>query len=130
MISPSPHLYSFRIEAYDRSICKVLPHPEKQIVFIRPYCCDRTTLMLQPPCILSPDGYEADSFIYNMALGSTYVPIVLPFTETAFRSTQHQDQVTRQEQGFAVAQTYLSNIYQNPQDHPLISPFLNLNCSR
>ena len=113
------NIYSVRIEAVDRVNCMSRTHCQ----------CSNMTLP-KLPCVLSPHGYEADSFIYNILYGYTYVttiPLILPLTE-AMRSTQHQEQVKKQERAFNFAKDFLEDMIS--EKDPLVNKLWNLYCSK
>jgi GR25 family glycosyltransferase involved in LPS biosynthesis len=79
----------------------------------------------QLPCVLSPEGYEADSFIYNMDWDKTYVANVPLFltSEVAAKSTLHQDQVSGHNDAFGKMRNFINHMLFT--DKKLIPHYVN-----
>ena len=93
------------------------------------HCCNQNTPrgLLNLPCIKAPRGYQSDHFIFNLAIGKTYM-ITLPLITTANSgnlSTLHQDHVAIHHGAFHRINNCIQDIIDNKIPIPL---FINKKC--
>lgn len=113
------NLYIVRIQAVTRKCPEMLS------------CCWKDYPFPLSPCVLSPYGYEADFFVYNIVFGRTYVTTIPYFLTSAVarQSTLHPDHVG----GFHDSAFKMnSNIIHQMvvEDSKLMPNYMNPTCAR